>query len=94
MSKKSKIALTIALVLVLLVLFFPIPRGTYDDGGTREFTALTYKLVIWNRIQLELSEDGEVRDATYRRTSVYLFPDNFKTIDELWALERARVAAE
>ncbi len=76
---KKHIKLIIALALVALILFVPIPVSMARDGGTRVYAALTYKVVVWNRI---LDEDG-----VYRKTSVYLFPDNFKTIDELWALE-------
>ena len=48
---KKKIWIPIAFVVVLLsVLFVPIPRGSYDDGGTREWVALTYKIVDWNRL--------------------------------------------
>ena len=40
---------TIAAVLVIalaLVLFIPIPQGPLDDGGTRTYNALTYKIVF------------------------------------------------
>ena len=34
---KKKIWIPIAAVVILLaVLFLPIPQGSYDDGGTRE----------------------------------------------------------
>ena len=31
--------------ITLLVLFLPIPKGTLNDGGTRVYSALTYKIV-------------------------------------------------
>ena len=42
---KKKIWIPIVIVLIA-VLFIPIPSGVYKDGGTREYTALTYKIVM------------------------------------------------
>lgn len=79
------------IVVVLLVLFLPIPnpKGRVEDGGTRDYSALTYKIVVWNKLMAEVNEDdsrGEV--STYHKTSVFWIPDNFKSIDELWKIER------
>lgn len=76
---KKKIWIPIVVVVLLLVFFLPIPSGKYDDGGTRTYTALTYKIVDWNRIT--------GTSSIYDDTSIYLFPNNFKSIDELWKLE-------
>ena len=39
---KKKILLWIlAVVLAFAVLFVPIPSGVYEDGGSREYTAMT-----------------------------------------------------
>ena len=60
---KKKIWIPIAGVVVLLaILFVPIPQGSYDDGGTREWVALTYKIVDWNRIST---------DGVYEKTRIY-----------------------
>ena len=67
------------IIVVLLILIIPIPGGRYKDGGTKEYKAITYKIVVWNRLL------GE--DSTYHKTSVFWFPNNFKRIDELWGLE-------
>lgn len=48
-----KIAVT---VIILLILFIPIPHGTYKDGGTKDYSALTYRVVVWNRINPEIDE--------------------------------------
>ena len=69
-------------ILVLALLFTPIPSGVYEDGGSREYTALTYKIVDWNR----LTTDGK-----YEATKLYWFPNNFKSIDDLWANEEQEV---
>ena len=78
---KKKIWIIIAIAAILAILFVPIPTGQYKDGGTREYTALTYKIVNWNR----LTEDG-----TYDETRVYFFPNNFKSIDSLWQMEEGK----
>lgn len=75
---KKKIWVPILIVLILVVLFLPIPTGVYKDGGTREYTALTYKIVDWNRNSEKVS---------YDKTRVYFFPNNFKSLDELWSFE-------
>ncbi len=80
------------IIVVLLVLFLPIPTGTYNDGGTRDYCALTYRIVVWNKIMIaEMNEDGSPgENSTYHKTSVFWIPDNFKSIDELWHIENGR----
>lgn len=79
---KKKIWIPIAIIVFLAVLFVPIPKSPSRDGGTKEYTALTYKIVNWNRY---------VGDTIYDKTKVYFFPNNFKTIDELWDSEKNNV---
>ncbi len=69
----------VALSVVLAILFVPIPRDSYDDGGTKEYVALTYKIVDWNRLY---------SDGHYQKTRVYFGSDRNKTIDDLWEQER------
>ena len=69
----------IILAVILLALVIPIPTGVYKDGGTRTYTALTYKIVSWNRI----TEGG-----IHRATRVYPFPMNFFSLDSLWYREK------
>ena len=79
---KKKIWIVALAVVIMAAFFAPIPQSPSRDGGTREYTALTYKIVDWNR----LTDDG-----VYDATRVYWLPDNFKTIDELWAYEEPYV---
>ena len=72
-------------ILLLAILFVPIPTGVVKDGGTRTYTALTYKIVDWNRIT------GE---AVYDETKIYLFPNNFKSLDALWEQEKENVGTK
>lgn len=82
--KKFKNKKYIIIILIILALFFvPIPQTSYDDGGTREYIALTYKIVVWNKIGGY--EDGTETD--YHNTIVYWFPYNLKSINELWDLK-------
>lgn len=86
----------IIIIIILLVLFLPIPSDVYKDGGTRAFTALTYKIVKWCRLTEMTEADCEyVKDGCYQKTSVYWFPDNFtKSIDELYEIEAGSTERE
>ena len=78
MKKKGIVWIILATVLLLAILFIPVPNGVSRDGGTRVYSALTYKVVDWNRIT-----EGD----RYSPVKVYWFPENFKSLDELWAVE-------
>ena len=73
----KKILLKVFVVL-LLVLLIPVSGPVYRDGGTREYRALAYRIVVWNRL---------VDDGIYHKVSVYTFPDCLRSIDELWDME-------
>ncbi len=80
-SKKKlskKIWIPLVVLVVLAVLFVPVPSGVYKDGGTRAYTALTYKVVKWRRL---------VGIGRYENTSVYFLPNNFKSMSVLWEME-------
>lgn len=85
---KKKVLIAVLVLILAAVLFVPIPGPMYRDGGTRCYMALTYQVVKWRRFLAEDTSDGEI--ACYQKTSLYLFPNNFKSIDELWELEQAR----
>ena len=70
----------IIIIATALILFVPIPSGQYKDGGTKEYTALTYKIVKWHRLSGAESE-------YYIKTRVYPFPLNFRSVDALWESE-------
>ncbi len=92
MNAKGKRILLIALgaLLVAAVLFVPFSAVTYEDGGTREYAALTYKVVVWKRLEAEHDAEGKIAAINqYKNTTVYFFPDNLKSIDELWDIEQA-----
>ena len=84
MKKKIWIPV-IAGIILLAVLFVPIPMGSYDDGGTREWNALSYKIVKWNRLTVYESTESTL----YEKTRFYFGADRFKSIDALWERESA-----
>ena len=79
---KQKLWILIVTIVLFAILLVPIPSGICKDGGTRAYTALTYKIVDWNRL---------TGDGIYDKTKGYLFPNNFKSIDQLWYLEEEKV---
>lgn len=78
MKKKHWIPIA-AVVVLAAVLFVPIPISPMKDGGSREYRALTYKVIDWNRL---------LDNSVYDKTRIYFFPDNFKSADELWEREK------
>lgn len=83
-TNKKLLTLIIALALVI-VLFVPFGYASYDDGGTVRFTSLTYSVVKWNRYASDWSS-GEMKLDLYQNTCFYVFPDNFRSLDELWEI--------
>lgn len=68
----------ILIIILVLLLFLPVPSGVYKDGGTKTFTALTYKIVDWNHMY---------SNGTYQKFKIYPFPLNFYSIDSLLSRE-------
>lgn len=58
----------IAVLVILLVLLFP-HKSVYEDGGTKTYTALSYKVIVWNTLE---GKTG---------TEIHLFPKNFHDLD-------------
>ncbi len=59
----------IAILAILAVFFTPYVQ-VYKDGGTRTFTSLTYKVIMWKELP---AVDGSHKTGT----EIYLFPNNF-----------------
>lgn len=76
----KKIRIPVVVLLLLAVLFVPVSVGVMDDGGTRVYSALTYKVIKWHRM-IGMGDDY------YDATKVYVFPKNFKSVSELWEAE-------
>ena len=56
------------LIVILLVLLTPV-SNVYKDGGTKTYTSLVYKVIVWNTLE------GK------RGTELHLFPNNFHGLD-------------
>lgn len=91
-NRKSpwRIRIPMILAVILLILFFPLPKGSYNDGGTRVYDALLYKIVCWNRLYAASDDRNGTDPLFYRRTAFYFYPDNTKSYEELWEIEQAR----
>ena len=75
------------IIVIIIVIVIPIPTSPMKDGGTRVYCALTYKVVEWHRFY---GGDSDGEPKQYDKTSVYLFPNNFLSIDELWKIEMSQ----
>ena len=82
----KRILCLICAAAILAVLFIPFDVAHYDDGGTVKITALTYSVVMWNKLELYLNEDGTTSVGRYESTCIYLFPNNHKNLSELWKI--------
>lgn len=83
MKNQRKYAITL-LVCLLAVLLIPFRMESYNDGGTTQLTSLTYTVVNWSRFT-GAPDDGAIQP--HQNTCVYLFPYNFKSLEELWEIE-------
>ncbi len=89
-------------LIVLAILFvigcIPIPQGPYDGGVARTYTALLYKIVVWDgATTVWIDKDGKTLGGIPEGTvGFYFFPNNFKKLRELESIEFAkhRKAAE
>ncbi len=85
---KKKIWTVILVVILFLVV--PIPAGPYKDGGTKEYKAMTYRVIKWNKllnIQYTDLDFPEFQHGCFHKTSVYWFPDNFESQRKLYDSE-------
>ena len=83
MKSKKFIIICVIAIVTLIILFVPFVVHDYDDGGTKTYGSLTYKIVVWNVIIHPEGEDYQI----YHKTNVYWFPNNLKSLDELWKIE-------
>ena len=85
--KKKNIIISVVAVL-LIALFVPYSVQYYDDGGTKEYSALALKVVKWKKILYDDFGDEEFPETKYyEKTSVYFFPYSTKDLSELWKIE-------
>ena len=58
----------ILVIIALIILLYP-KREVYEDGGTRTYTALAYKVIMWKELE---GKTG---------TEIHFFPNNFHDLD-------------
>ncbi len=78
---KKKILIICAILLLILVI--PMPVAKMKDGGSKEYIALTYKIIAWHR---EYDDD-----KIFEKTCIYFFPDNRLPVDELFDREMQKL---
>ncbi|PID83007.1 MAG: hypothetical protein CSB15_00330 [Clostridiales bacterium] len=66
----------IGVVLFFMVLLIPFKTISYDDGGTRTFTSLTYKAIFWNEVK-------ENNPNAKNGLELLIFPNNFKSLNTI-----------
>ena len=75
------IACVLLIIIIIIILFAPIPMQM-KDGGTKVYSALTYKAVNWRRIY---------SDGIYSENKVYFGADAHKSLDELFEREEENI---
>ena len=90
MKIKRKTFIVITIILFFVICLTPVKRmrklgGNDDDsvfiisheegGGTYEYCAIFYKVVVWNDLYLEHPYDSTFKSRT--GTDFYIFPFNF-----------------
>lgn len=65
-TKRVWVFIIIFAVIAVTVLAVPIPKAALDDGGTREYAAMTYRIVKWKKFYA---------GGTYEKTKVYFGKD-------------------
>ena len=83
---KKKIIGIVLIILFLAILFFPFKTDSVNDGGTRVFSALTYKIVKWHK-SYDYTALGN-NPQIYKSTRLYFLPNNLKDLDLLWESEK------
>ena len=80
-SRLRTAAVITMLAAALCVLMIPIQTDTYNDGGTRVYSAVLYDVVDWNRIP---QPNGTQRADGAQEIQVYFFPENCYDYDTKW----------
>ena len=85
---KKKIIIISVVAVLLIAMFVPYSVQYYDDGGTKEYSALALKVVKWKKLLDDDFGDEEFSETKYyEKTSVYFFPYSTKDLSELWRIE-------
>ena len=82
MSTHKKKVLKIALIaFAIIVLLCPI-KVPFKDGGTVFYSAILYKIIVWNTHIYEISEDtGDLERTVKSGIELHVFPFNFNNYE-------------
>ena len=93
--KPDKRWILLMITFVLAILLVPYEKAYIDDGGTIVYEAIAYKVVKWNRdiIVVNTKDDNGKKEEVSRRevydeTKIYFFGDRFKSLNELYKMEK------
>lgn len=81
MKKINKLIVFIIIILLFVLCLVPIPLHR-NDGGTVEYSAILYRIIVWHKINPNASyldhkivDNGQPQYLT--GTDFYIFPFNF-----------------
>ena len=63
---KKKIIIISVVAVLLIAMFVPYSVQYYDDGGTKEYSALALKVVKWKKLLDDDFGDEEFSETKYR----------------------------
>ncbi len=85
----------LVVIMIAVILLCPFHISVYRDGGTKVYSSLAYKVVQWKKVLSQQGDDHIDSDTglesanPYRKTRIYLLPDNFRSLDDLWESEKS-----
>ena len=68
-----KKGMIVGIFVLLIILLFP-RVAIYEDGGTKTYSSILYKIIVWHQI----NEPEGYKEGT----EIHLFPNNFKHLDD------------
>ena len=74
---KKRIRVAVLAVVLAVILFMPIKKGPYLEGGTVEYCALTYRVIKWHAID---PRDPTGASPLITETEVHVFPFNCRDL--------------
>ena len=77
---KTKTKIITIVILLIIILFFPI-KSVYFDGGTKVYSSIMYKYIIWHNI------DSYYEGGYKTGREFHFFPSNFKDLDYYYEMD-------
>ena len=77
------IGICLTVTICLAILFVPLPMGSYNDGGSRQYESVLYQIIDWNRTQ---EFDGTPFYEENQKTRIYFFPYSCYEYEAKWEM--------